>query len=154
MLPMIAIRQKLGTLLAADATTLAPAALNNKLALLKSAFTPNEAMVITDPTLVQADFATSTALSAGTGAQTEGIDPVSGDDVITILAPAGGWIWKVTALTNLPQTIYGFLLMNNAGTTLLALARLATPVVLTAVGQQVDIGVAEIRIINAPFSGL
>jgi hypothetical protein len=144
----------LGKLLAADATTLAPAALNNKVALIQSAFSPNENMAITDPSLVQATFATSTALQAGVGTQTEGIDPISGDDVITLLSPAGGWLWKVTATTALPQTIYGAILMNNAGTLLLAAVRLATPVGLTAVGQQVDLGVLEVRIINAPFSSL
>ena len=150
MLPVKAIRLTVGSLVAADATYLAPAADANKIALVKASFTPDENLVIGDVTL--ADFDGSTPLLVGVGAQNVGLNPATGDQRITLKDPAGGFRWVTTGLTNLPQTIYGAILMNNAGTTLLAMEVFDTPLVLQEVGQDVVRGSFGFDIVAAPLS--
>jgi hypothetical protein len=150
MLPTKAVRLALGTLLAADTTTLAPAVTANKISLIKAPFTPSENLVIGDLTL--ADFATSTAIAGTLGAQLVGTDPATLDQVITIKDPLGGYRWITTALTNLPQTIYGFALTDSTLATLLAVAVLPAPVTLQEVGQFIDLGSVQLTIVTRPIS--
>lgn len=150
MLPMLPVRIQLGALLAADSTTLAPAITANQIALISDPFTPDENLVIGGLTL--ANFVTSTPLAGSTGAQSVAIDPATGDQVITIKVPAGGWRWVTTGLTNLPQTIYGFALTDSTGATLIGVAALPVPVTLTAIGQQVDLGEVTITFVKTPMS--
>lgn len=133
----LAVREAAMQLLAADSATLAPALNGNKVALVKAAFTPSEALAIGDVTL--ADFDGSTPLVAGTGTQPEGLDPATADSVVTIKPPATGWRWETTGITNLPQTIFGFILMDNAGAVLLASELLVNTITLTAVNQVVNL---------------
>ena len=109
----LAVREKAATLLAADATTLAPAADGNEIALVKAAFTPAESNVLADLTF--ADFDGSAPIVCGTGTQPTGLDPNTNDTLITIKPPAGGFRFATTGITNLPQTIYGFALTTTAG---------------------------------------
>jgi len=143
MIPTLAIREKAMQLLAADTATLAPAANACKASLIREPFTPLESLALGDLTL--ADFDGSTALLAGTGTQPEGLDPATSDSIITILAPAGGWRWETTGVTNLPQTIYGVALTDNGITTLFATAALATPITLTATNQVVNLDALTLR---------
>ena len=143
MVPSLALREAAMALLSADAATLAPVALNNKVFLVKAAFTPSEQSVIGD--LTAADFDGSTALLAGLGTQPEALDPLSSDAIIDIKPPATGWRWETTGVTNLPQTIFGYGFMDNAGTTLLACALLSTPVTLTAINQRVELNPPTLR---------
>ena len=62
MLPMVAVRERLGALLAADATTLAPATDANLIALIVAAFALSENLTVGDLTL-----------AAGNG-----LDPIAG----------------------------------------------------------------------------
>jgi hypothetical protein len=149
MLPMKAIRLELGTLLAADVATLAPVAAN-KIALIMAPFSLNENLAITDLTL--ATFATSTPIAGAAGAQAVGVDPATLDQVITIKVPAGGYRWVVTALTNLPQTIYGWALIDTAGATLIAVGQFPTPYLLQDVGQEIDLGNVTIQFVQQPMS--
>lgn len=149
MLPMQALRLKLGTLLAADATTLANTSAN-LMALIMAPFSLGETLTIADLTL--ATFATSTPIAGNGAAQGAGIDPASGQQIITILTPLGGWRWVVTAGTSLPQTIYGFALTDSTGATLLAAGQLPTPIALTRVGDVVDLGAVDITFVLQPMS--
>lgn len=149
MLPMIALRLQLGNLLAADTTTLAPVAAN-KIALIAAPVTPDENMVLADLTL--ATFTGSTPIAGATGAQQVGIDPATQEQVITNLAPAGGWRWECTVAPGSPEVIYGFALVDNAGATLLGIGLLPTPVTIQAVSDFVDLGAVEIRLVLAPMS--
>lgn len=111
---------------------------------LKAPYTPSLDMVIGDVTL--ANFVTSTNLTQSAQANVS-IDPATGDRILVLKPPAGGWVWYVTAGTNLPQTIYGFILMNAALSGLVAVSEpLETPVELTAIGQYVDAGELSFRI--------
>ena len=150
MLPMKPLRLALGTSLAANATYLAPAADPNAIGLIMEPFTPEENMVATDITL--ADFDGSTPIPGSTGAQLVAVDPSTSQQLITIKEPLGGWRWTTTGTNNLPQTIYGFALLSEDLATLLALAVLDTPVALTAVGQQIDIGRATLTFVLQPLS--
>lgn len=136
MIPTIAIREAMMELLAADTATLAPAALGNKMALVMAPIVPAEDLEFADITL--ATFDGNTPIVCGTGTQPSGLDPATEDSVIDIKVPAGGFRWETTGTTNLPQTIYGYVLLNNAADTLLASAAFDTPIVLTAINQRVE----------------
>lgn len=137
MVPTRALREKAMQLLAADAATLAPAANANKIALVKAAFVPAETLVFADLDL--ADFDGSTPILGNTGAQPEGLDPATNDSLVDITPPVTGYRFETTGVTNLPQTIYGFALVNNAADTLLASGLFDAPIELTAINQRVDV---------------
>lgn len=132
-----AIRNAAMALLAADTATLA-AASANKMALIMTNFTPSEQSVVTDFTL--ADFTGHNPISVTAGAQPEGLDPTTNDSVIDLSPPAGGFRWVTADAVNLPQTIYGYALLDNTLATVLACELLPTPVVLTAAAQVIDLG--------------
>jgi len=142
----LALRDQAAKLLAADSTTLAPAMTGNKLHLASANFTPSEGLAIGD--LTEATFTGYAALVAGTGAQGEGFDPGTLDSVIDILAPVGGWRFVVTSATGLPQTIYGFYLTNNAGSTLYGAALFDAPIVLNNNGDVIVIDRVYFRLLN------
>jgi hypothetical protein len=150
MLPMKAVRLQLGELLAADATTLAPAVSANKIALVKAAFALTENLVASDLTL--AAFTGSTPKAGATGAQQSGLDPVTFEQKITILAPAGGWRWECTVAPSPAETIYGFALLDSTLATLLGAAVFPTPIPVASVGDFIDLGAVEITFVLQPMS--
>ena len=150
MLPMIAVRLQLGNLLAADATTLAPAASANKMALVINNVGANENLTIAD--LIFATFTGSAPIAGSTGAQEVAIDPATGQQIITINPPLGGYRWVTGDAVNLPQTIYAKALTDNAGATLLGYERLDPPIALTGAGQQVDVTETTMTVNPQPIS--
>jgi hypothetical protein len=150
LLPNQALRLKLGTLLAADATTLAPAANANNVGLIAAPFTPIETLTLASLTL--ASFTGSTPIAGVVGAQETGVDPITGDQQITITPPAGGWRWTVGGSTGLPQTIYGVVLMDHGNSILLGVYAFTTPITLTAAGQTIDLGKIVMTFVNQPIS--
>ncbi len=150
MLPMRTVRLQLGELLAADATTLAPATDANKIALIAAPFTPSENLVIGDLTL--ATFTGSTPKAGATGTQQAGIDPATSEQVITILSPVGGYRWECTSAPGSPEPIYGYALTTNDGSILLAVAMLPAPVNIGEVGDFIDLGAVTMRLVLNPIS--
>jgi len=150
MLPVLAVRLEVGTLLADDGGLIAPPTNANEMALIAAPFTPDENLVIGDLTL--ATFTGSTPISCVAGTQESGIDPITGQQVVTIKPPAGGFRWACTAGTGLPQTIYGFALLSHSGAALVAMQAFDTPITITDVGDQIDIGKATITIVLSPLS--
>lgn len=144
MKPTVAIRAAAADLLAANAATLAPAADANKMCLVMAPFDPNEGLVFADLTL--ATFDGSTPLDVGLGTQPTAFDPTTNDSVISLKPPATGFRWETTGLTNLPQTIFGYALVDNALAVLLAADVFAEPVVLTAINQLVQVDDSEITL--------
>jgi len=122
------------TLLASDTVTLAHAT-TLRVGLVKEAFTPGDDLAIGD--LVLADFDGYAAKTPVPGTQPSGLDPASADFKITISPPAGGWRWETTGLTNLPQTIFGYIIYQTSGPTLRASALLPSPIELTGINQEV-----------------
>ncbi len=149
MLPMIALREALGALLAADIPTLAPAAAN-KIALVNAPFALDENLVLAS--LSFATFTGSAPKAGAAGAQGVGNDPGTGQQLITILAPVGGWRFVCTVAPGAPETIYGFALTDNAGAVLLGAALLDTPITITLVGDEIDLGAIPITFVLQPMS--
>lgn len=150
MLPMVDLRLALGDTLAADTTTLAPAVNGNKVALIAAAFTPNEDLVVGDLTF--ATFTGSTPLVCGTGTQPVGIDPNTGQQVISIKEPAGGFRWECTADPSPAENIFGFALTDNAGATLFAVEAFDAPITISASGQFIEIPFARLTFVLQPMS--
>jgi hypothetical protein len=150
MLPMRALRLALGELLAANAATLAPAVDANVIALVAAPFTPGENLVAAD--LTYATFTGSAPLEGATGSQQAGVDPVTSEQKITILAPAGGWRWECTVAPVAPETIYGYALLNDDSTELLGVEVFANPIPIAAVSDFVDLGAVTITFVLQPMS--
>jgi hypothetical protein len=145
MQPSQALLNRLGALLAADATTIAPASGGVKVHLAQNAFTPSLSLVLAS--LTEASFTGYAALLGAVGAQQNFQDPSSSNGIVQIVEPLGGWHWATTASTGLPQTIYGYYLTDNGTANLYAAALFTTPITLTASGQGVDIAQVRLAII-------
>lgn len=151
MLPMIALRESLGTLLAADTAHLNQAANANVMALIMAPFTPGEDLVIGDLTL--ATFTGNTPIAQVLGAAQTGLDPATGAQIVTIPPPAGGWRWITGDLVNLPQSIYGYCLCTHALAALVGVTQFATPISLGAAGQEINLGDVQMILSMTPFIG-
>ena len=142
---------KLGEYLATE-LPLAAVGATNKIALVINDFTPDEDLTWADFTL--ADFDGSAALASPLGAQQFATDPLTGEQMVTMIEPAGGWRWETTGLTNLPQTVYGYILIDTlaAPDELLGITKLDTPIPLTVIGQEINIGAAQFRFSQEPIA--
>jgi len=149
MLPMKDVRLAIGELLAADVSTLAPVAAN-KIALIIANFSLTENLVVGDLTL--ATFTGSAPKAGAAGAQQAGVSPLTGQQVLTILAPAGGYRWECTVAPGAPETIYGYCLLDDTLATLLAATLLDTPVTITDVGDFFDAGAVEMQFVAQPVT--
>jgi len=132
------------TLLAGDTAGL-NAALDVEIHLAKNAFTESPSRVLGDFT--EADFDGYAALAKDPAAPTVVTDPATGDQIITLPDPAGGWAFATTGVTNLPQTIYGYYLTDSTGAVLYGCKRFADAVVLTGNGQGFSIGTVDFRML-------
>jgi len=131
------ILDRLAQLLATDAVTLAPVTDGVVVHLIKEGFTPAPTTVLAD--LVECDFDGYTPLEAGAGAQQAFTDAGSGNRVVQLLEPVGGWHSETTGLTNLPQTVVGYCVTNNAGTVTYGSALLDQSVSLLGINDGIDI---------------
>src|SRR5262249_48439921 len=89
-------------------------------------------------------FTGSAAKAAGTGTQQIGNAPGTGLRWVQMLEPAGGWTFKCTAAPSSPETVYGWVLTDGAGTTTWFSALLPDPVVIADVGDTVAIPGARV----------
>lgn len=150
MLPVKSLRTSLGTSLAANTASLAPATDPNEIALITAAFTPTEDLVIGDLTLASGDGLDAIVGVAGT--QLTGTDPLTQEQLVTIKDPAGGYRWALTSAPTPPVTVYGFALTTTAAGALLATQALDAPITLTNIGDEIDIGSATLRFVLQPMS--
>lgn len=100
--------------------------------------------VVIGPDTVMADlteptFDDYTAIACAAGAAAAAVDPISNAWEIRPPEPNGGFSWIVGGDTDLPQTIYGWALVNHAKTALIAAENFAAPLQLTAQDQVVDV---------------
>lgn len=137
MTPSQAIFEQRDILLAADATTLAPAALQLHVHLIKAPFTPTPELAWGDVSADVADFDGYAAINSVVGAQLQSINPLTGASQITLKLPAGGWRWETTGLTNLPQEIWGFVVTDNADADIMGSELLPEPITLTAINEEI-----------------
>lgn len=149
MLPMAAVREQLGALLAADATTLAPVASANMMALIVAPFTLSENLTAGDLTLANSNGLGP--IAGAVGAQEVALDPLTGAQIITLVPGAGsGWRWVTSGSFPPDIVVYGVALLDNALTTLLAADLLPTPVTFDAAGYQLDLDPLTMQFVLTP----
>lgn len=149
MIPTTPLLSAMAALLAADPATLAEVA-KVGVKLVKAAFVPGIGLVAGD--LTYADFDGSGALAVSSATADVFTDPATGEVIIQLKEPAGGWHWVTTGVTNLPQTIYGAALRNSTGADLWGSVLLDNPVVLSAAGQGIDLAQVRFRVSNGALS--
>lgn len=142
MQPTNVLLDAIPTLLAADTNTLA-AVLALKVHLSKANFTPSASLTVTSFT--EADFDGYAAKTPTAGTQLFYVDPVSGLRIVELVSPAGNYHFETTGVTNLPQTIFGYYVTDNASAILYGCGLLATPVPLTAINQGLDLPAMQFR---------
>src|SRR5262245_32614929 len=148
MTPTSTILDKIATLLQNDATTIAHATLAVKVHLAKAAFVPGPGLTV--GSFTEANFTGATAKLGATGAQQEFNDPATGNRIVQLVEPAGGWHWQATDNLQLPQTIYGFYVTDNGSTVVYGSQLLPQPITITAAPDGVDI--AQVRFAFNPNS--
>lgn len=135
MIPVQALQDQAYTLLAADATWLAPAVSANKVHLFVNPAVPSPQSVLGDFT--EAAYTGYVALAGTTGTQTTYIDPLTQDRTILIDPPLGGWYFPCTVTPGAPVTVYGYYVTDNAGAVLIGSGLLLTPEVINLASQAV-----------------
>jgi len=113
-------------------------------------FTPGEDMDSLTPSDVPATtIAGGIAIAAA--ARTPTRDPATGDYVVSIPPPAGGFQEESGLSGSYPATIYGFVLVQTSGGTftipddIIASKAFTTPITLTAGGQLIEYGSVDFR---------
>jgi len=127
----------------ADVLSLADAT-NREVGLFKNDFAPALSTVIGD--LIEADFGGYARKNGGV-AESD-IDPGTLQRILRVPAPVGGWAFKTTGLTNLPQTIYGFFLFGADTGELLGAFRFEDPITLTMIDQIVPVPGVYFRLLS------
>jgi len=142
-LPVNVLASTLAPLLAADTTYLANASAM-KVALVANNFSPSIDLLLADLTLFTSGGLA--AIAGVAGAQPTSVDPLTGEQVIDIKPPVGGFRWVSSGGTGYPKTVYGFALVDNGIANLLASQRIDTPIILTADGQSINAPDLQLRI--------
>jgi len=115
----------------------------NLVHLVKEPFTP--AATTATVSLTMADFTGSAALTS-TITPNASRDPLSGDQVVTIPPPAGGWYWEATADTLLPQTIYGVAVSGSDSGFTWGSFLLDDPIEISEIGDSVALDSVQFRL--------
>jgi len=136
MQPTQALIDSLAELLAEDVAFLAAAAAKH-VHLVIAPFTPGPTTAYGDLTI--ATFDGYAALNAAAGAQQFFTDAESGRRVVQLIEPVGGWHWLTTGVTDLPQTIHGYVVTDLANAVTLGSALLDDPITLSGSGEAIDI---------------
>lgn len=150
MTPTTTILDKMAALLAADASTLAPAALALKVHLAIAAFTPGNALV--PGSFTEATYVGYAPVLGGVGACQNFVDPATGLRTVQLNEPAGGWHFACTGGAGLPQTVYGYYVTDNGTTVVYGSQLLPTPVVISASGQALDLPQVRFNVVQQPLN--
>jgi len=113
---------------------------------LKSSYTPAIGLLFGD--IDVADFTpVGTIPLVQSAVPNASIDPSTGDPMLTVVPPAGGWYWETADAVNLPQLIYGYAILNAAGDTLIAVTEpLDDPLELAGAGESLNAGILTFRL--------
>ncbi len=144
MLPTKVLEAAIAAAIGADVTTLAEATPFVEVQLYKAAFTPGPDLV--PGSVTEADFDGYGAKHAASAATQVFTDPATGEKLIQVREPAGGWHWETSGITHLPMTIYGYGLAKSDGSALYATATFDTPIVLNGSGQGIDVPQVRLRL--------
>lgn len=144
MIPTQVMLDAVAAAIAADATVLANA-LFLKVWLVKVPFVPSASLTVADVT--PADFGGSASLSNTSAVILTYLDPATGEWIIEVPPPIGGWHWQTTSgVTNLPQTIYGWACADNTSMILYGTGLLPAPQLLNANHQGIDVPAVNFRL--------
>ncbi len=69
----------------------------------------------------------------------EGTDPLSGKNEVIAVPALGGLVWAPSDAVNLPQTIYGWAMVDSTGAFLIGAERFPNPIILSGAGQLVSV---------------
>lgn len=144
MIPTRTLEVTVRELLATDDTMLADPLDAPLVTLIAAPFTPSSDTDLGD--LTPATFNGSTPKSATAGDQQAFYDPVLGVDVVQLLEPAGGWTWECAVAPASQETIYGYAVTNQAGTTTYGSDVFDTPVAIIDAGDAVSIPAVRLNI--------
>lgn len=144
MMPSKALEAAIAAAIAADTATLAEATPFVSVLLIKAAFTPSPELVIGD--LSEANFDGYATLHAASAATQVFTDPETGERIIQVREPAGGWHWETTGTTGLPQSIHGFALAKADKSVLYGTEAFDEPIVLNGTDQGVDVDQVRFRL--------
>lgn len=138
MQPTSLLANQVSNLVATDVSQLANASAP-KVHLAAASFAPSLSLLLAG--LTEATFTGYAAMAAGSsGAQIRYFDPVTGNALVELKPPIGGWVFNCTANTSLPQTIYGYYVTDNGSANLYGTALMPNgSVTLTASGQAIEL---------------
>jgi len=135
------------SLLGADTTTLNKTSTSrNQMILFQNNVAPGRGQVIGD--FVEADFTGYNPVEIVEGPMPQTDDPATGDALVTFPPVAGGFTFTTTGTTSLPQTIYGFAIVDDAKTVVYAAGLLEDPVTLTGSGQTLVVPTPQLRLLQ------
>lgn len=143
MIPVRTLTNTLSKLLAADAATLAEAG-GTAVFLVGANFTPSIDLVAADIVRV-----TNLALLPKVptpGTQNDSVDPVTGELIVEMKEPAGGFSWNTGVGFVGPVTAWGVALYNGGVTVLLGTQKFDQPILLNGDNQSVNVGSIQFRI--------
>ena len=148
-IPVSAVLAQIANLIATDVTELnAIARVNVHLA--QAPFTPGPGLTL--GALTEATFNTYAAIAQAAGVPNTYTDPATEEWLVQLLQPIGGWQWSAGSLADLPQTIYGWYVTDNANANLFYAELFAAPVTLAAIGNGVNIDQVNVRLSQAALS--
>lgn len=150
MLATSALLERMADLLGADTVTLAAPTTFVEIHLSQTPFTPTPTVVPGD--ITPATFDGYAPLSAGSAATQVFVDPATGDVMLQMVEPLGGWTFQTSGVTNLPQTIYGWILTDAAGAVAHGSQLLDDPVTLDGVGQGFSVPRVGFRLPNGSLT--
>jgi len=138
MYPTTVLQSTVNELIAADSANLADEDSIPKVWLVAESFVPGKTTAKADLTI--ATYTGSAAKSATAGVQQAFIDPTTGDYVVQLIAPAGGWVFECTATPAEPEDIFGYVVTNADGTKTYGSEAFDEPQTIELIGQAVDLG--------------
>lgn len=150
MLPVRAVRLLIGTLLSADTTWFTPDDANIMLPIVAN-FVQSETLVIGDLTLGTDHGLGDIAVPKTPLAP---VDPSTDAQKLTLTngAIVNNFQWVTSGSFPPNITVYGFALVNNDKSVLIATEKLTNPIVLTGAGQVVEFSPADINFVQQPMS--
>jgi len=120
-----------------------------KLDLLAAPFTPGPNFTLANGTLATFDgYAPVVAASP----PQQSVDPATGQLIISLVPPVGGFYWETTGGSNLPQTIHGFVATTNGTTVPIGSELFTAPIVLSGTAQSIVIGAAKLTLRSSALS--
>lgn len=122
---------------------------SNFLWLIKAPFTPSPTLQVEDVEF--ADFESSDPIAPQAGPSLFASDPTTGRQIVQLLDQGAGFHWITVNTVNLPQVIYGVMLVSPDQLTCYGSALLEEPITLTEANQIIDLGSVRFTLAANPL---